>query len=61
MYRFLLERRSKSVAEVIQCWYSKNTVKRIWKLEKLDYRLRKADVNLQFLCEYAQSDVMPVF
>ena len=35
--------KSKSIAEVIRSRYSGNTVKRIRKLEKLDYRLRKAE------------------
>ena len=40
--------KSNSNAEVIQSRYSKNTVKRIRKLEKLDYRLRKPELDLHF-------------
>ena len=35
--------KSKSIAEVIRARYNENTVKRIRKLEKLDYHLRKAE------------------
>ena len=35
--------KSKSITEVIRSRYSENTVKRIRKLEKLDYRFRKAE------------------
>ena len=51
----------KSIAEVIWSRFSKNTVKRIQKLEKLDYRLRKAELDLQFLCKCDDSNVIPNF
>ena len=51
--------KSKSIAEVIRSRYSENTVKRIRKLEKLDYPLHKADLDLQFLCKC--DDVIPDF
>ena len=41
--------KSKSIAEVIRARYNENTVKRIRKLEKLDYHLRKAELDLEFL------------
>ena len=53
--------KSKSIAEVIRCRYSENTVKRIRKLEKRDYRLRKADLDLQFLCKCDDNNVIPNF
>ena len=53
--------KSKSTAEVIRSRYSENTVKRICKLEKLDYRLRKAELDLQFLCKCVDNNVMPNF
>ena len=46
-----------SIAEVIQARYDENTVKRIWKLEKLHYRLRKAE----FLCKCNNNNVIPNF
>ena len=45
--------KSKSSAEVIRSRYSKNTVKRIRKLEKLDYR--------RFLCKCNDDKVIPNF
>ena len=53
--------KSKSVDEVIRSRYSENTVKRIRKLEKLDYHLRKAELDLQFLCKCDDSNVIPNF
>ena len=50
--------KSKSIAEVIRSRYSLGIVKRIWKLKKLDYRLRKAELNLQFLCKCDGSNAM---
>ena len=43
--------KSKFIAEVIQARYYENTVKRIRKLEKPDYRLCKAELALEFLCK----------
>ena len=53
--------KSKSIAEVIRSRYSENTVKRIRKLEKLDYRLRKTELDLQFLCKCEDNNVIPNF
>ena len=53
--------KSKSIAEVIRSRYSENTVKRIWKLEKLHYRLRKTELHLQFLCKCDDNNVIPNF
>ena len=41
--------KSKFIAEVIQASYNENTVKRIRKLEKPDYHLCKAELDLEFL------------
>ena len=54
-------RKSKSIAEVIRSWYSEVTVKRIRKLEKLDYGLCKAELDLQFLCKCDDNNVIPNF
>ena len=43
--------KSQSIAEVIRARYNENTVKRIRKLEKLNYRLGKAELDLEFLCK----------
>ena len=64
MFLFLARVRfpkSKSIAEVIRSRYSENTVKRIRKLEKLDYRLRKEELDLLFLCKCDDINVMPNF
>ena len=53
--------KSWSIAEVIRCRYTENTVKRIRKLKNLDYRLRKAKLDLQFLCKCDDSNVVPNF
>ena len=41
--------KSKSTAELIRERYNKNTVKRTRKLEKFDYHLHKAELDLQHL------------
>ena len=51
----------KSIAEVIRSRYSENTVKRIRKFEKLDYHLRKAELDFQFLCKCDDNNVIPNF
>ena len=64
MFLFLARVRfpkSKSIAEVIRSRYSENTVKRIRKLEKVDYRLRKAELDLQFLCKCDDNNIIPNF
>ena len=52
--------KSESIAEVIRSRYSENTVQRIRKLKKLDYRLCKAELDLQFLCK-CDDNVIPNF
>ena len=53
--------KSKSISEVIRGKYNENTVKRIRKLEKLDYRIRKIELDLEFLCECNDNNVIPKF
>ena len=52
---------SKSIAEVIWAIYNENTVKRIRKLEKLDYRLRKVELDLEFLSKCNDNNIIPKF
>ena len=52
--------KSKSIAKVNRSRYSENTVKSVRKLEKLDYRLRKTELDLQFLYKCDDS-VIPNF
>ena len=53
--------RSKSVAEVIRKRYGQNTVKKLRKLEKRDYQLRKAQIDLEFLVNCSNNSVVPKF
>ena len=53
--------KSKSIAEIIRPRYSENTVKRIQKLEKLDYCLHEAELGLQFLCKCDDSNIIANF
>ena len=53
--------KSKSIAEVVRSRYSENTVKRNRKLEKLDYHLRKTELDIQFLCKCDDNNVIPNF
>ena len=43
--------KSKFIAEVIPVRYNENPIEIIWKMEKLDYRLRKAKLDLELLCK----------
>ena len=52
--------KSKSVPEVIRSRCSKRIVERVLRLEKLDYRLRKAELNLPFLCKCGDSNVIQI-
>ena len=53
--------KSKSIAEVIRARYNENTVKRIRKLDRLDYRLRKSELDLEYLCKCNENNVVPKF
>ena len=52
--------KSKSVHEVIRSRCSKITVERVFRLEKLDYRLRKAELNLPFSYKCDHSNVIQI-
>ena len=56
--RFL---KSKSIPEILRRRYSQSVLKRIRKFEKLDYRLRKAELDLEFLLRCRGSNVIPNF
>ena len=49
------------VNEVIKKRYERNTVKKLRKLEKLEYRLRKAQIDLEFLVSCSNNSVVPKF
>lgn len=50
---------SKSVAEVIRKRYGQDTVKKLGKLEKLDFRLHKPQIDLQFSVNCSNNFVVP--
>ena len=53
--------RSKSISYILRQRYSQSTLKRIRKFEKLDYRIRKAELDLEFLLQCRDSNVIPNF
>ena len=53
--------KSKLISDIIRGRYSQSTLKRIRKFEKLDYRLRKAELDLEFLLRCRDNNVIPNF
>ena len=53
--------KSKSISDILHRRYSQSTRKRIRKFEKLDYRLRKAELDLEFLLRCRDNNVIPNF
>ena len=53
--------RTKSLINVIRFHYGNNVVKFIRKFEKLDYRLRKINVDIDFLNSCLENDLCPTF
>ena len=51
----------KSVGEVICKRYNYNIVKQIRKLERLDYKTRKNEVDLEFLKSCQHNQLTPIF
>ena len=49
------------MTEVIRARYIENTIKRIQKLEKFDYHLLKAELDLKFLCKSDDKNVVAKF
>ena len=52
---------SKSIAKAIRARYNGNNDKRMQKLEKIDYRLRKAELDLEFLCNCSDNNAVSKF
>ena len=52
---------NKSVAEIIRQRYDENVLKDIRRLEKLDYKLRKCDLDLEFLQTCWDNQLVPNF
>ena len=64
VFLFLLKLRfpaNKSVAEIIRKRYGSDTVKWLCKFEKLDFKIRKNEANLQFLQSCHQEGLTPKF
>ena len=61
VFQFLMRLRflqPKLVSQIIRIQYGDTTIKRIRKFEKTDYRLRKADFDLEFLVRYRDNNVI---
>ena len=52
---------SKSMSQIISSRYGDTTIKRLRKLEKIDYSLRKAELDLEFLIRCRDNNVKPRF
>ena len=50
-----------SIADVIRDRYGEITLRTVRKFEKLDYKLRKSQLDLEFLNECVSHDVFPTF
>ena len=53
--------KSKAISDILRRRYSQVTLRRIRKFEKLDYRLCKAELDLEFLLRCRDSNVIPNF
>ena len=64
MFLFLIRLRfpkSKSISDILRRRYGLGTLKGIRKFEKLDYRLRKAELDLEYLLRCRDSNAIPSF
>ena len=52
---------SKSLSQIIRSRYGDKIVKRLRKFEKIDYRLRKAELDLEFLVKCRDRNMVPKF
>ena len=50
-----------SVSQIIRRWYGDKIIKRLRKFEKIDYRLRKDEVDLEFVIKCTDNNVIPKF
>ena len=53
--------RTKSIAAIIRSTYGDKILKMVRKLEKLDFKLRKAKLDIKFLCKYENNEIIPTF
>ena len=64
VFLFLIRLRfphSKSLSQIIRRRYGDKIIKRLRKFEKIDYRLRKAELNLEFLVKRRDNNVITKF
>ena len=53
--------RTKSIAAIIRSRHGDKILKMVRKLEKLDFKLRKAKLDNKFLCNCENNDIIPNF
>ena len=51
----------KPLSQIIRSQYGDKVIKRLRKFEKIDYRLRKAELDLEFLVKCRDRNVVPKF
>ena len=64
VFLFLIRLRfpqSKSLSQIIRRRYGDKIIERFRKFEKTDYRLRKAELDLEFLVKCKDNNVIPKF
>ena len=53
--------KSKSLSDIIWCRYGNHVLKIIRRYQKLDYRMRKLDLDKKFLSTCQNNDLCPIF
>ena len=53
--------KTESIASIIRKRYGEKLLKEVRKFEKLDYKLRKVQLGLDFLTKYKDNDILPNF
>ena len=64
VFLFLIRLRfphSMSLSQIIRRRYGDKIIKRLRKFEKIDYRLRKAELDLEFLVKCMDNNLIPKF
>ena len=49
------------MSQIIRRQYGDKIIKRLCKFEKIDYRLRKAELHLEFFVKFRDNNVIPKF
>ena len=53
--------KSKSLSDIIRCRYANHVLKIIRRYQKLDYRIRKLELDIKFLNTCQNNDLYPIF